>query len=72
MQGWYNGRNEAYLHEAITVIRRAPRAKDFRFATLIIPTTAEGTLPSVRSLGNGVYEVELGEKTYTVDVDQQI
>ena len=72
MQGWYNGRNEAYLHEAITVIRRAPRVKDFRFATLIIPTTAEGRLPSVRSLGNGVYEVELGEKTYTVDVDQQI
>ena len=72
MQGWYNGRNEAYLHEAIAVIRRAPRAKDFRFATLIIPTCAEGALPTVRSLGGGVYEVEVGEKTYTVDVDRQV
>ena len=72
MQGWYNGRNEAYLHEAIAVIRRAPRAKDFRFATLIIPTSVEGALPTVRSLGGGVYEVEVGEKTYTVDVDRQV
>ena len=72
MQGWYNGRNEAHLHEAITVIRRAPRAKDFRFATLIIPTPAEGMLPTVRKVGDGIYEVEVGEKTYTVNVNRQI
>ena len=72
MQGWYNGRNEAHLHEAIAVIRRAPRAKDFRFATLIIPTPAEGMLPTVRKVGDGIYEVEVGEKTYTVNVNRQL
>ena len=72
MQGWYNGRNEAHLHEAITVIRRAPRAKDFRFSTLIIPTSAECITPTVRALGNGIYEVEVGEKTYTVDVNNPV
>ena len=72
MQGWYNGRNEAHLHEAITVIRRAPRTRDFRFSTLIIPTPAEGTTPTVRALGDGVYKVEIGERTYTVDVNRQV
>ena len=71
MQGWYNGRNEAYLHEAITVIRRAPKTKDFRFSTLIIPTSAECGTPSVKRTSDGVYEVTIGDKTYTVDVNSK-
>ncbi|MBQ9115637.1 MAG: alginate lyase family protein, partial [Clostridia bacterium] len=48
-QGWYNGRNESYLHEAITVSRKVSGVKDYRFTTLLFPVEAGADLPRVEN-----------------------
>jgi hypothetical protein len=67
-QGWYVGRNEATLHEAITVSRKICGVKNFRFTTLLIPVKVGEKLPSV-TWEEGDITVEMGEKTYRIKMD---
>ena len=68
MQGWYNGRNEANLHKAITVSREVKGVKQFRFTTLAIPITSGEEIPTVTK-ENGIITVKVGEKQYCIDLD---
>lgn len=47
LRGWYNGRNDKYLHEALTVGRKVEGKKDFKFATLIFPLAEGDEMPRV-------------------------
>ena len=67
MQGWYNGRNETNLHEAITVSRKVSGVKDYRFNTLIFPVKAGDALPKVTECANGQVNICFEGKKYTVD-----
>lgn len=69
MQGWYNGRNEANLHEAITVSREVKAVKDYRFTTLIFPIEKGQTLPKVTKNADGTVEVSFGGKEYRFNVN---
>jgi len=69
MQGWYNGRNEANLHEAITVSRKVNAVKDFRFNTLFIPVKAADKLPKVTKDENGKVNVLFEGKEYNFDLN---
>ena len=66
-QGWYVGRNESTVHEAITVSRNVCGVKDFRFRTLLIPVEAGEPLPVVQTCENGVITVSVGGKSYRLD-----
>ena len=68
MQGWYNGRNEANLHKAITVSREVKGVKAFRFTTLAIPIVSGEEIPAVTS-ENGRISVKVGNKQYFIDLD---
>jgi hypothetical protein len=47
LRGWYNGRNDKYLHEALTVGRKVEGKKEFKFATLIFPLAEGDEMPIV-------------------------
>ena len=68
-QGWYVGRNEATLHEAITVSRRVRGVKAFRFTTLLIPVRVGVPLPTVTRENDGEVTVVFGSKTYRLNPD---
>ena len=68
MQGWYNGRNESKLHEAITVSRKVSGVKDYKFNTLIFPVKAGDALPKVTEDANGRVNICFEGKKYTVDL----
>lgn len=68
-QGWYVGRNEATLHEAITVSRRVRGMKVFRFTTLLIPVRVGVPLPTVTRENDGEVTVVFGSKTYRLNPD---
>ncbi|MBR4867453.1 MAG: alginate lyase family protein [Clostridia bacterium] len=68
-QGWYVGRNEATLHEAITVSRRIRGVKEFRFVTLLIPVRAGAPLPTVTRESDGEVAVVVGNKTYRLNLN---
>ena len=63
-QGWYNGRNENKLHEAITVSREVKGVKDFTFTTLLFPVEAGQSLPTVERLSDGAVTVVFNGKEY--------
>lgn len=69
MQGWYNGRNESNLHEAITVSRKVCGVKDFRLTTLFFPVKAGDPLPKVTSNENGKINVLFEGKEYKLDLN---
>jgi len=69
MQGWYNGRNESYLHEAITVSRKVSGVKDFKFTTLFFPVKAGDALPEVSKNANGTVKVRFAGKEYCFDLN---
>ena len=68
LRGWYNGRNEAYLHEAITVSREVKGVKDYRFTTVIVPIEKGQDIPKVVKNADGKVTVTVGEKTYKFDL----
>ena len=68
-QGWYNGRNERSLHEAITVSRTVSGVKDYRFNTLLFPVTADTELPKVEKNGNKV-KITFNGKDHTLDLNE--
>ncbi|MBQ8898004.1 MAG: alginate lyase family protein [Clostridia bacterium] len=68
MQGWYNGRNEENLHEAITVSRKVCGVKDFRFTTLLIPVKNGDPLPVVSKVKDGKVTVMIGGKAIALDL----
>ena len=68
MQGWYNGRNENCLHEAITVSRAVSGVSDFRFNTLFIPLKADDAIPEVTRDEAGNVTVLLGGRTHTFNL----
>lgn len=67
-QGWYNGRNESNLHEAITVSRVVKDVKNYQFTTLLFPVRAGDELPSVKKLPDGMVEVAFEGKNYRFSV----
>lgn len=67
MQGWYNGRNEACLHEAITVSRRVSGVRDFRLTTLLIPLKTGDALPQVSRDAQGNVTVRLNGRMHRFD-----
>ena len=66
-RGWYNGRNEATLHKALTVERKIESAKEYRFATLILPIEATDSYPKIERSGNAVTVTHKG-KSYSFDL----
>ncbi len=68
MRGWYNGRNESRLHEAITVSRKVSGVKDYRFVTLLFPVKAGEALPGAEKNG-GTVSVSFENKAYTFDIE---
>lgn len=70
MQGWYNGRNESDLHEAITVSRKVSKVKDFKLTTLFFPVKAGEPLPLVTKNENSTLNVYFEGKEYTLDINE--
>ena len=68
-QGWYNGRNESNLHEAITVFRTVKNTKKCRLTTLLFPITAETEMPTVEKLPNGKIKVTFAGREQILDVN---
>ena len=70
MQGWYNGRNESDLHEAITVSRKVSKVKDFKLTTLFFPVKAGEPLPLVTKNESRTLNVYFEGKEYTLDLNE--
>ena len=70
MQGWYNGRNESDLHEAITVSRKVSKVKDFKLTTLFFPVKAGEPLPLVTKNESRTLNVYFEGKEYTLDINE--
>ncbi|MBQ8408868.1 MAG: alginate lyase family protein [Clostridia bacterium] len=68
-QGWYNGRNESNLHEAITVMRRVDGLANTRFTTLLFPVATGGEMPDVVRDENGMIRVTFEGKSYILDLN---
>ncbi len=67
-QGWYNGRNERNLHEAVTVSREVKDVENYQFTTLLFPVRAGDELPSVRKMPDGMAEVVFEGRRYRFSV----
>ena len=68
-RGWYNGRNEANLHEALTVERKIAGATEYRFATLILPIESTDEYPKIARDGERVTVTHKGKK-YAFDLSR--
>lgn len=69
MQGWYNGRNEACLHEAITVSREVKNVKEYCFTTLLFPVSKEQELPCVTKEADGSIKVVFNGNTTIINLN---
>jgi len=69
-QGWYVGRNESNLHEAITVIRRARNRVNTRLTTLLFPIEKGQELPIVKRNIDGTISVAFNGTDYLLDLDR--
>ena len=65
-QGWYNGRNESDLHEALAVSRRVCAVNDFIFRTLLVPVKKGAPRPVVVEENDGC-SVTVNGRTYHID-----
>ena len=65
-QGWYNGRNESDLHEALAVSRRVCAVNDFIFRTLLVPVKKGAPRPVVIEENDG-FSVTVNGRTYHID-----
>jgi hypothetical protein len=70
IRGWFNGRNETYLHPATTLSRKVCGVRDFKFHTLFFPIKRGGGLPEIKKCGNNILKIEFSGKKYTVDLDR--
>ena len=66
--GWYNGRNESYLHKATTLSRRVCGVKEFHFTTLLFPVRIGEALPHISHAGGSRYLVRFGGNEYHLDL----
>lgn len=69
-QGWYNGRNECNLHEAVTVSREVKDVENYQFTTMLFPVRAGDELPSVRKQPDGWVEVTFEGKEYRFNTEE--
>ena len=69
LRGWYNGRNEANLHEALTVGREIKGVNDFKFTTLIFPLAKDDEMPTVTRDGSRV-TVSFKGQTKEFDIER--
>ena len=69
MQGWYNGRNENNLHEAITVSRCVEGREKYVFTTLFFPVKKGEALPTVTKSGSNVH-VTFNGAEYDFDLNK--
>ena len=67
LRGWYNGRNESKLHEAITVSRTVRGVRNFCFTSLLFPVRRGEPLPKVVRQGDEVV-VALGRREYRLNL----
>ena len=70
IRGWFNGRNETYLHPATTLSRKVCGVRDFKFHTLFFPIKRGGGLPEIKKCGNNILKIAFSGKKYTVDLDR--
>lgn len=68
-QGWYNGRNESNLHEAVTVSRVVKNVKDYKFTTLLFPIDENTKLPEVKKDGENI-KVFFNGKEYNFNLNE--
>lgn len=69
-QGWYIGRNESNVHEAITVIRGTRDKVHTRFTTLLFPIEKGREMPQVKRNENGTVSVTFDGVDYLLDLDR--
>ena len=67
-RGWYNGRNDQNLHEAITVSREVKNVKNYRFTTLLIPLKIGQELPQIKKREDQKWEIVFDAINYEVDL----
>lgn len=70
IRGWYNGRNETYLHKATTVSREIRGVRDHRFTTLLFPVKRGGELPKIEKTTDGRIKVCFNQKEYDINVNE--
>ena len=68
MQGWYNGRNEACLHAALTLSRKASGVRNCRLNTLFIPLKAKDAIPTVTRDAQGKVIVRVNGREHCFDL----
>ena len=68
--GWYNGRNDQNLHEAITVSREVKNVKNYRFTTLLLPLKIGQELPQIKKREDQKWEIVFDATTYELDLKQ--
>jgi len=69
MQGWYNGRNDTNLHEAITISREIQNVTDYRFTTLLFPIEKGQQLPRVDKKADGVFLITFAGTTIDLNIN---
>ncbi len=69
MQGWYNGRNESYLHKAVAVVRGVKQAESCTLTTLLFPVEAGAALPEVTRNPDNTVTVVFEGKEYNFSLD---
>lgn len=68
IRGWYNGRNDRDLHEAITVSREVKNVKNYRFTTLLVPLKNGQALPRIKRCEDQKWEIVFDAVTYDLDM----
>ncbi|MBR4888182.1 MAG: alginate lyase family protein, partial [Clostridia bacterium] len=69
VQGWYNGRNESYLHKAVAVTRGVKQVESCTFTTLFFPVEAGAALPEVTRNPDNTVTVVFEGKEYNFSLD---
>ncbi|MBE6607461.1 MAG: hypothetical protein E7633_02740 [Ruminococcaceae bacterium] len=69
IRGWYNGRNEANLHKAVTVSREVKNVRNCKFTTLLFPVKRGDSLPNVKQLSDGKIEVFFDGNKYNININ---
>lgn len=70
VQGWYNGRNESYLHKAVAVTRGVKQVENCKFTTLLFPVEAGAALPEVTKHPDNTVTVVFEGKEYNFSLNE--
>jgi len=68
IRGWYNGRNESNLHEALTVSREVKEVKNYRFTPLLVPLKRGQRLPHITKCEDQKWEIVFDTNIYELNL----